>query len=512
MFRKLTASLAMTWCVAASSTAWCQDIVQQWNDTLCTLAEVVVTKHNPGVPTRAMAMMNGSIFDAFQAVNRTHVPFKVNTLAPGASIEAAVSQAAYNVLSDMYPEQQAFLDTTLATRIGAVPNGAAKTAGINLGNMISHQYITAHQNDGWDLPDAYAPTVGPGYWSSDPMVAPTIQKGWGSDWGSVKPWAMATPDDFDSTTTFGLNDLNTQRYTDAFNEVKEYGSRNSAVRTADQTEIGIFWAYDRPGTGAPPVLFIESMVEIGDAIGNSPAQNARMFAIASVSLADAIIAAWDAKYEIDLWRPITGVRGADADGNPNTVADPNWEYLGAPGNDPNSASDDFTPPFPAYVSGHATMGGAIFKSLELFYGTNDFSAADASIGVDPVTGQYTLTSTEPGGGDARDYVRFTQVGPLGAGLENSPEGENSMSRIYLGVHWRMDQEDGQALGRAVAQYVAANYFQAVPEPSGVAMALVAMGGLGRFRGARRLRSLHSPVGDRGRTSAARSKLDSTPMS
>ena len=104
--------------------------------------------------------------------------------------------------------------------------------------------------------------------------------------------------------------------------------------------------------------------------------------------------------------------------------------------------------------------------MELFYGTNDFAAADASIGVDPVTGQYTLHSTEPGGGVVRDYyVRFTQDGPLGPGLENSPEGENSMSRVYLGVHWRMDQEDGQALGRAVAQYVAANFFQAVPEPS-----------------------------------------------
>ena len=142
---------------------------------------------------------------------------------------------------------------------------------------------------------------------------------------------------------------------------------------------------------------------------------------------------------------------------------------------PAAATDDFTPPFPAYVSGHATMGGAIFKSLELFYGTNDFAAADAAIGVDPVTGQYTLHSSEPGSGLVRDYyVRFTQDGPLGPGLENSPEGENSMSRIYLGVHWRMDQEDGQALGRAVAQYVAANFFQAVPEPSS---ALLAIAGL-----------------------------------
>jgi hypothetical protein len=442
----------------------CADIVQDWNDTLCTAAEIVVSKHNPGVPTRAMAMMNGSIYDAFQAINRTHLPFKVNTHAPGASRDAAASQAAYRILSDMYPEVQPMLDSTLATRLGAVPNGAAKTAGINLGNHIADHYINSHQNDGWTLPDQYTPTFGMGHWSTDPMVAPAIQKGWGADWGSVHPWAMPDPEHFDAVAPFTISDINTQRYTDAFNEVKAYGSRNSAARTADQTEIGLFWAYDRPGTGAPPVLFIENMVDIGNAIGNTPEDNARMFAMASVALADAIITTWDVKYDVDLWRPIVGIREAANDGNPDTEPDPTWAYLGAPGDDHNSAADDFTPPFPAYTSGHATMGGAIFKALELFYGTNDFAAADASIGVDPVTGQYTLHSTEPGSGGSRDFVRFTQVGPMGPGLENSPEGENSMSRIYLGVHWRMDQEDGQAIGRAVAEYVAGHYFQAVPEP------------------------------------------------
>jgi membrane-associated phospholipid phosphatase len=461
------------------------DIVQDWNDTLASAAETIVSKHNPGVPTRAMAMMNGSIYDIFQATNRTHAPFKVDTLAPGASLDAAVSQAAFRVLSDIYPEFQMTLDNTLATRLDTVPNGAAKTAGINLGNLVAQQYIDAHQNDGWDLPDAYTPTVGPGHWSTDPLVAPTVQKGWGSDWGSVTPWAMSTPDDFDSEATFHLDQMNTQRYTDAFNEVKAYGALDSMDRTADQTEIGLFWAYDRPGTGAPPVLFIENMIDIGNQVGNTPAQNARMFAMASVSLADAIIAAWDIKYEEDFWRPITAIPGAADDGNPDTEADPNWVYLGAPGGDPNSSADDFTPPFPAYISGHATMGGAIFKSLELFYGTNDFAVADALIGMDDVTAEYTLHSSEPGSGGARDYVRFTQVGPLGPEMENSPQGENSMSRIYLGIHWRMDQEDGQALGGAVAQFVATNYFQPVPEPSALALALMAAGALSLIR--RRIR-------------------------
>jgi membrane-associated phospholipid phosphatase len=485
MIRKLPVCVAAL-IVAALATASRADLVQDWNGMLCTAAETVVTKHNPGVPTRAMAMMNGAIYDVFQSIDRTHKPFKVNHSAPGANLDAAVSQAAYRVLSDIYPEMQSTLDSELALKLGGIASGAGKTAGIDLGNYVAQHYIDAHQNDGWNLPDAYTPTVGPGHWSTDPMVAPTIQKGWGSDWGSVTPWSMASPDNFDSATPFKLTDLNTPRYTAAFNEVKAYGARNSAVRTADQTAIGIFWAYDRPGTGAPPVLFIENMVEIGDAIGNSPEDNARMFAMASITLADAIIAAWDTKYEVDLWRPITGIRAGADDGNLDTTADPAWEYLGAPGNNPAGTSDDFTPPFPAYVSGHATMGGAIFKTLELFYGTNNFGAADAAIGADAVTSEYTLHSSEPGGGGARNYVRFTQDGPLGPGNENSPEGENSMSRVYLGVHWRMDQEDGQALGRAVAEFVAANFFQAVPEPSALALGVIGLTSLvrlGRRRGA-----------------------------
>jgi hypothetical protein len=307
------------------------------------------------------------------------------------------------------------------------------------------------------------------------MVAPVIQKGWGADWGSVHPWAMPDPEYFDSMAPFTHADMNTQRYTDAYNEVKAYGSRNSAVRTTDQLAIGLFWAYDRPGTGAPPVLFTENLIDIGNAIGNTPAQNARLFAMATVSQADAVIAAWDEKYDVDFWRPITGIRQADTDGNPDTTADPNWEYMGAPGSNHASAADDFTPPFPAYVSGHATMGGAIYKSLENFYGTNNFSTADALVGADPVTAQYTLHSIEEGSGGARNYVRFTQVGPIGPGLENSPEGENGMSRIYLGIHWRMDQEDGIALGRAVADYVASHYFQAVPEPGTLLLTLLGAG-------------------------------------
>lgn len=462
------------------------DVVTDWNETLNAAIIATPSKHNPGNPTRAMAMMNAAIYDIFQAVDRTHAPFKVNRHAPGADLNAAVARAAYLVISNTYGEQQAMLDSVLDSRLGPGPYTAAQQAGIELGNYIGHHYVDAHANDGHDLPDAYTPTIAPGHWGPDPMISPD-QKGWGSDWGFVTPWAMNDINDYDHL--IGVPSFTDQEYVDAFNQVKAYGARDSAVRTADQTKIGIFWAYDRPnlpgkpGVGPPPVLFVENMIDIAETAGNTPADNARMFAMASVAQADAAIAAWHVKYEMDYWRPITAIR-ANAlmdDDNPATVEDPNWAYLGAPGFDPSSAADDFTPPFPAYTSGHATMGGAIFKALELFYGTNDFSVADASIGTDPVTGEYVLHSNEAGGGGSRNFVRFTQTGPLGPGLENSPEGENGMSRVYLGVHWLFDQEDGMALGNAIAQDLASHYFFAVPEPAAIALVLVGVIGLSSMR-------------------------------
>jgi hypothetical protein len=314
------------------------------------------------------------------------------------------------------------------------------------------------------------------------MITPD-QKGWGSDWGFVTPWAMPNSDHFDGMIS--LPAMDSQEYVDAFNQVKAYGARNSAVRTEDQTKIGIFWAYDRPnlpgkpGVGPPPVLFVENMIDIAEQVGNTPTDNARMFAMASIAQADAAIASWDIKYETDHWRPISAIRANAAmdDDNAATVEDPNWEYLGAPGFDPNSAADDFTPPFPSYTSGHATMGGAIFKALEMFYGTNDFNLADAAIGNDPVTTQYALHSNEAGGGGTRNFVRFTQNGLLNVGSEDSPEGENAMSRVYLGVHWLFDQVDGVTLGNAIAEYAASHYFYAVPEPSAVALILLGAFGL-----------------------------------
>jgi hypothetical protein len=449
------------------------DVVTDWNATMRNVLQSdgarPVHQANPGWSTRSIAMVNTAIYDVYQSFDRTHQPFLVDTRAlPNTSLDAAVHQAAYEVLRNAYPGEQSLLDAAYNARMALIPNGVNKTNGINLGQMIGQACITNRTGDNSSVTTPYTPGTQPGQWRPDPFNPG--QSAWGPGWGTVKTFGIPNTADFINAIP-PIPAMNTQAYADAYNMVKQYGVLNSAARTAEQTEIGLFWAYDRPAMGPPPVLFVRNLEEIAAQAGNTPAQNARLFAIASVAQADAAMAAWDAKFRYNLWRPVAGIHEADADGNPNTVADPTWRPLGAPGNDPNSINDDFTPPFPAWTSGHATMGGAWFKSIELFYGTNSFDQIDGILGNDPV---YTLTSEEVGGGDSRDFTTFTQSGLLGPGLENSPEGENGMSRIYLGVHWIFDQTDGIALGNNIATYVAANHFQAVPEPGTLALAAVAI--------------------------------------
>ena len=157
--------------------------------------------------------------------------------------------------------------------------------------------------------------------------------------------------------------LDSPEYAAAFNEVKNFGGdgvNSPTEHTPEETEIGLFWAYDgTKGLGTPPRLYNQIARTLAVQQHNTEYQNARMFALINVAMADAGIACWNEKYVYDLWRPVTGIRNADQDGNPLTEADPNWTPLGAPAS--NQSGTDFTPPFPSYASGHATFGAASLK-------------------------------------------------------------------------------------------------------------------------------------------------------
>jgi hypothetical protein len=214
-------------------------------------------------------------------------------------------------------------------------------------------------------------------------------------------------------------------------------------RTAYETATGHFWGYDIGGLGPPPVLYNEIAQVVAANHGNTLNDNARLFALVNIAMADAGIVAWDAKYVYDFWRPVTAIRSPVDDGNPGTTEDPAWTPLGAP------APSPFTPPFPAYTSGHATFGGALFETLRNFYGTD--------------TDTFTVHSAEPLAGPDRTYNSFSQA-----------EEENGQSRIYLGIHWSFDKTYGILTGNQTADWVFSHEMQPVPEPG--ALVLSGIGG------------------------------------
>lgn len=430
----------------ALSTTSAQDPILDWNATLRTVAQSDIPTANPGWLTRSMAMTNAAMYDIYQSFDRTHQPFLYNNIAPaGANRDAAIAQAAYTLLIDCYDQQGGILGTARDAVLNNIADGPEKTAGIALGNAVAQAYISSRANDNSDVNFMWPINNDPGHWEPDPMH-PT-QSAWGPKWGLVTPFV---PNPNPMTYSDGIPDMNSQAYFDAFEQVRTKGVLNGSTRTADEEHIGLFWAYDRAEMGPPPVLFNNNLHEIATTSGNTPEENARLFAMASVAMADAAIVAWDYKFAEDFWRPITAIRRAGEDGNDNTIADPNWVPWGAPGDDPNGTTDNFTPPFPAWPSGHATMGGALYETLRNFYGTDDMS--------------FILTSQElPIDNNSRSFSSFSQA-----------EWENGVSRIYLGIHWIFDATDGIEMGNQVADWVAASNFQAIPVPEPGTLGLVAV--------------------------------------
>jgi hypothetical protein len=298
----------------------------------------------------------------------------------------------------------------------------------------------------------------PGFHAADPLHP--NQGYYAAGAMEIAPFAVTTLDQFqarrldDATPQGRLAFLAGQEYTDAYNEVLALGGdgvNSPTERTAEQTMIGIYWAYDgRPGLGTPPRLYNQMVRAVAEQEGNTEAENARLFALVNVAMADAGLTAWNNKYDDAFWRPILGIRNADADGNDATSGGAEWTPLGAPASNPRPGETDFTPPFPAYTSGHATFGAAVFETLALFYGRDDIS--------------FTFVSDEFNGvtvgsdGEIRPLVERTFDSFTEAKLENA------QSRIYLGIHWRFDADDGIATGDAVADYVFANFLQPADRP------------------------------------------------
>lgn len=420
------------------------DVVLGWNDLFGEILVEDTTNQNPGYASRSMAMLNLAIYDAVALASgdSDSAFYEYDfTVSSRTNAEVAASQAAYTVLSELYPDQADSIEAFFESTIDGLHSGSTLSTSLAVGVEIGTTILEARADDGSDAIVEYVFGGEVGDFAADPLN-PDVPV-WGPGWGDVETFAVSSVDDL---LPDGTPDLSSQEYADSYNEVLELGSADSTVRTADQTEAGLFWAYDTEGLGTPMALFGDVLETIAIQEGNTFEENAALFAQASVAMADAGIVAWESKFSEEFWRPVTAIHAGDADGNDLTEGDTEWVALGAP--DGGGDEIGFTPQFPTYISGHATFGGALFGAIQEFYGTDDISFDLDSQELEILLEDPELQ--EAYGISLDDATRsFDSLSEAMA--------ENGRSRVYLGIHFDFDDIDGQAVGQAVAAEVASEF-------------------------------------------------------
>jgi membrane-associated phospholipid phosphatase len=418
--------LGLTMLFGASSTARADDVTD-WNQHMLRAGTIGGT--SPLVMSRVAAIVQASVFDAVNGIDRKYAPVHVPPAGPaGASRRAAAVEAAYTALVALYPAQQSIFDARLAVSLTAIASDPHETSagiasGIAWGQTAANGILSWRAADGFTpAPPPYLGGTAVGEWRPTP---PGFLPGAGPQFAHMTPWVISAPSQF---RPGGPPALTSARYAADFNETKTRGSISSAIRTADQTIYAWFW-------NASTATYLwnhlaDSLIERGDRDEdedddsgrwgerrNSLLENARVLALLDLAMADAAIACWEAKYHYVAWRPVTAIPLGDTDGNPATTADPSWMPLFA------------TPAHPEYPSGHSTLSGAAAVVLAGFFGEKRHFNVDNDLMI----------------GVTRSFRSFSQA------LD-----EVKNARIFAGIHFRSACDDGQATGIQVANWVLDN--------------------------------------------------------
>ncbi len=429
-------------------------------------ADAARVQIGPTRASRVLAIESLAVFDSVNSIDRTYTPYMTSVDAPrDASINAAVSVAAFETLSAMYPSQQGSFTLALVRSLAGIPAKAALDGAI-VGNTVAQRLLAVRATDNSDDNTPYTYGQLPGQWRPDPIRVPVADP-LGQNWGRVTPFALQSGDQFIAPAP---PDITSLEYAENYEVTKAYGALFSTVRTEEQTETGVFWGYDAQPYVCAPVRFYNQIIEgISKQEHLSEVQNARLFALTNMAMADAAISGWNDKFTYNYWRPVTAIRENDpgtgptglGSGNPYLYnpsqgideGDPNWGPFGAPATD---GYGNFTPPFPSYTSGHAVIGGSMFAILTDFFQTNNIRFVAA-------TDQFNTQAEN-------QYGDFLNLPPRTYAHFSDAADENAQSRVFIGVHFDFDKVQGVDEGYQIADYVFNNELQPLHgRQTGIAM-------------------------------------------
>lgn len=401
-------------CVLSLAPAVAADnCVLYWNQQLIDATRL--SRNPPPIAALHMAAFHAAIFDAVNGVTQAHQPWLVNEPAPkGIDLDAAVAGAAHAVLVKYWSTSSnpRNLDMAYEKALAAIPDGPGKAAGLAWGEHVAAQVIAQRATSGFDQPIAgeFSSTEA-GLWRETPPgfrppVLPHVSR--------VTPYVLKSPSQFRAPPP---PPVGSKQYADEIAYVAKVGGRDGAERTEAETLSTPFWSDDL-GSCTPPGHWNLIAADIARRKQLSVPECARLFALLNFAEADAGIACWDSKFFYRTWRPETAIREVDAKTNP--YAQPNPEFI------PNMVS----PAFPSYVSGHSTFSSAGCKVLQEFFGTDDIEFTALSDGLP---------------GAVRTFKSFSAC-----------RDEIGLSRVYGGIHFPMDNVEGQKMGAAIAAYVMQN--------------------------------------------------------
>ena len=378
------------------------DAVTDWDKVACDIVGGVKVATPLGV--RTMAVAQTAVFEAVNEITGRY-PGSSRSRAPQASVDAAVAAANRAVLAALVPDQKAAIEAAYAKALAAIDEGAARDAGVAIGERAADDVLARRKDDGSLAPESYRPVTSAGAYV--PTTLPVA-----SQWPKRKPWLMSDAAQFRPGPPPALD---SEVWARDYNEVKSLGARAGSARNAEQTEIARFWEATLPS------IYHGVIRSVADRPGREITANARLLAAIAQGMDDALTAVFDAKYHYNFWRPVTAIRNGELDGNDATAADPRW----LPFID--------TPMHPEYPCAHCVLAATVGTVLK------------AEAGDDPIaelsTTSYTLEGITRRWTSTDDFIQ-----------------EVANGRIYDGVHYRNSTEAGTAMGRKIGGLAAGKFF------------------------------------------------------